>query len=476
MGNLPIRPNTQPNQEFQDLLLEGKKGLAEGLIRGPTEGKKFADLMNRFGASRQGGNELRAERQQQTENKSERNRQLQGLLEHEDNLSIKQVEQQRLQLKQINEKLKADGDELGNLRESLVPDEVGGGRLTQDYMRDIHRYMQENGLTSEEQIPIETRRQHMVYLVEKDQQEGGPNRYGAEAETTPLVTSALFAAEGDEADARGIVRKKLEPTPLVSITNVKETEEAKKLAEIDSETYKDILEAGNRSANTKGIVSQARAALESGAFTPGAISSTRLFLAQLGQLLGVEIPGIENAATGEAMEAAFNFLAVEGAKELSRATNMQVGLVKSAYPQLGRTFEGNTLILDMVEAAANRNLGRMEFAMGFVRKYKGFRPDEAQSLLALDGALFDWDKNNPIVSDKHQKRMNLLLRTPASTLSQLLGDVVFKLPEFAAEVHRMSSEEFDNLIDNLIRDQYDNLPIKVQEEITKRAKKTYGTE
>ncbi len=340
-------------------------------------------------------------------------------------------------------------------------------------MRDIHTYMQENGLTDEDQIPVEMRRQHMVSLVEYDQQEGGPNRYGAGEETTPLITSALFAAEGDEPSARDIVKTKLTPVPLVSITNIKERKEAEELAEIDSATYKDILEAGNRSANTKGIVAQARAALQSGAFTPGAIAPTRLYAAQLGQLLGVDIPGIENAATGEAMEAAFNFLAVEGAKELSRATNMQVGLVKSAYPQLSRTLEGNTLILDMVEAAANRNLGRMEFAMNFVREHQGFRPDKAESLLALDQAMYKWDSNNPIISDKHQKRMDRLLKTPASTLSQLLGDVIFELPKFAAEVHRMSPEEFENLLDNMIRDQYDNLPLKVQEEITKRTKETY---
>ena len=471
---LPTRPNTQPNPEFQALLEQGRMRLAGNLATGPTEGEQFADFMNLVGASRQGGTELRAERQQQTSNQFAQDEQLRGLLEHEDNLSVKQVEQQRLQLKQINEQLKAEGDELGALREALVPDDVGGGRLTQDYMRGIHAYMQENGLTDEDQIPVETRRQYMTGLVEYDQREGGPNRYGAGEETTPLITSALFGAGGDEEDARDIVRKKLEPTPLVNITNVKERKEAEKLAEIDSKTYQDILDAGNRSANTKGIVAQARAALESGAFTPGAIAPTRLFAAQLGQLFGVDIPGVENAATGEAMEAAFNFLAVEGAKELSRATNMQVGLVKSAYPQLARTLEGNTLILDMVDAAANRNTGRMEFAMNFVREHEGFRPDKAESLLALDQAMYKWDSNNPIISDKHQKRMDRLLKTPAITLTQLLGDVMFTLPKFAAEVHRMTPEEFDNLLDNMIRDQYDNLPLKVQEEITKRAKKTFG--
>ena len=432
MAPLPPRPNTQPNPQFQDLLEEDLLGKArerflQKAATGPTPGGQFADFMNLVGASRQGGTELRAERQQQTSNQFAQDEQLRGLLEHEDNLSVAQANQQSLQLKQINEQLKAEGDELGALRESLVPDEVGGGRLTQDYMRGIHAYMQENGLTDEDQIPVETRRQYMTSLVSYDQQEGGPNRYGAGEETTPLITSALFAAEGDKADARDLVRKKLEPTALVNITNVKERKEAEELAKIDSKTYQDILDAGNRSANTKGIVAQARAALESGAFTPGAIAPTRLFAAQLGQLLGVDIPGVENAATGEAMEAAFNFLAVEGAKELSRATNMQVGLVKSAYPQLARTLEGNTLILDMVDAAANRNTGRMEFAMNFVREHEGFRPDKAESLLALDQAMYKWDSNNPIISDKHQKRMDILLKTPAVTLTQLLGDVIYLL-------------------------------------------------
>ena len=102
MANLPVRPDTQPNQEFQDLLQQGKMRLAGKLATGPTDAEKFGDFGSLFSAGFQGGNEFRQEKQRQTGNQFAQDEQLRGLLAHQDNLSVQQAEQQRLQLAQIH--------------------------------------------------------------------------------------------------------------------------------------------------------------------------------------------------------------------------------------------------------------------------------------------------------------------------------------------------------------------------------------
>ena len=168
MGNLPVRPNAQPNQEFQDLLQQGKTRLANKLATGPTEGEQFADFASLVGAGFQGGNEFRAEDQRQTGNQFAQDEQLRQLLVHEDNLDMAQREQQRLQLKQIQEQELAAGsvaadliqrltagnprDEaklvqawLGALSESGQDDDNLDPQIIQDYITKAYQQLQAAG-------------------------------------------------------------------------------------------------------------------------------------------------------------------------------------------------------------------------------------------------------------------------------------------------------------------------------------------
>jgi hypothetical protein len=110
MANLPPRPNAQPNQEFQDLLQQGKMRLAGDLATGPSEGRQFADFASLVGAGFQGGNEFRAARGQQDNLKLAQDEQLRQILAHQDNLSVAQAQEQRLVLKQIQDQALAEGN------------------------------------------------------------------------------------------------------------------------------------------------------------------------------------------------------------------------------------------------------------------------------------------------------------------------------------------------------------------------------
>lgn len=242
------------------------------------------------------------------------------------------------------------------------------------------------------------------------------------------------------------------------------------LARLDADFVKGIQEDAERARTIRTPLAQMRAALDAGAFTPGAFGETRRGLAQIAELVGINpvAIGLGQTADAESMEAASELLAVQVAEQLGRVTNMSLQMARGTVPNLLRTAEGNKLIQEIMERSAVHDIERSRFVDSFLAEHGNFRTPEGRSLRA---ELMEWDRKNEVRIDDLFDDMERLADQPVRQLSDVLregAEATRRLPQRVGEVRRMSSSQIEQLVNSLTREQAERLPPEVRAELVRR--------
>lgn len=182
-------------------------------------------------------------------------------------------------------------------------------------------------------------------------------------------------------------------------------------------------------------------------FITGFGAETRLQAAQAAKLFGMDtskIPLLGDPKVGEEMEAATSALAVDAAADLSRATNIQVGFARDAFPKLTRTPEGNLLLAQVVDRTAARQQMLFDYGKNLKQSYGFLNPDmlpaeaqpekfkavefngaktdqpfnkEGKPIMSLEDYKLYLDKTNPILTDEMIGQLSTAAEAAPSSLS-----------------------------------------------------------
>jgi len=166
-----------------------------------------------------------------------------------------------------------------------------------------------------------------------------------------------------------------------------------------------------------------REVIKSKRFRTGAVAGTRQFIAQAAELIGLstgEVPVFGDPASADTLDSASNQLAVAAAGSLSRVTNMSLTLIKQSLPNLDRTPEGNSILVDVMERTAERKIQIATLTQRFVAENVAkISPEELQ--VGLDKIINDLDEKDPIITEELAERIRLGTRTKEQDAPTTLG-------------------------------------------------------
>ena len=142
-----------------------------------------------------------------------------------------------------------------------------------------------------------------------------------------------------------------------------------------------------------------RAAFESGNFRTGPVADLRQFASQLAIFVGAPpevLDLIGDAKTADVIQASISKLLVEEAGNLSRVTNLSIGLVKDSFAKLSRTLEGNIVLVKVFERVAERRIELARMAAQMASRDSTLFPANKPSFDDERAAL---EKRDPVIPE-----------------------------------------------------------------------------
>ena len=238
-----------------------------------------------------------------------------------------------------------------------------------------------------------------------------------------------------------------EKKPFISIVERGANKFFETLGAKDAEAVQKMENDAQSAMRNKVEIRRMKAAMESGRFTTGVFADTRQFIARLGEFAGVDTTKgdwgklIGDAATADTLDAASNRLGVEVADKLSRFTNMSLQFIRDSLPNLTRTPEGNSVLLEVMERASDRELKIASLADRYISEFKALRPEGERSFFQ---AVRDLDETDPVIDDNLRQRIIEGSKTAPPSFKQIFGYLQNKPPEGVTVPKGWVFDSFDN--------------------------------
>ena len=235
--------------------------------------------------------------------------------------------------------------------------------------------------------------------------------------------------------------------PFISIVERGANKFFETLGAKDAEAVQKMENDAQSAMRNKVEIRRMKAAMESGRFTTGVFADTRQFIARLGEFAGVDTTKgdwgklIGDAATADTLDAASNRLGVEVADKLSRFTNMSLQFIRDSLPNLTRTPEGNSVLLEVMERASDRELKIASLADRYISEFKALRPEGERSFFQ---AVRDLDETDPVIDDNLRQRIIEGSKTAPPSFKQIFGYLQNKPPEGVTVPKGWVFDSFDN--------------------------------
>lgn len=257
--------------------------------------------------------------------------------------------------------------------------------------------------------------------------------------TTPSETERLLAAAGlqpgtpeyTEAARNILDRRGMPPSTTVNVDTRGEQAFATNLGKNDADYVTNLIAQGDVAFRTKAEIDRIRAALNSERFVTGFAGEGRAQLARLAELAGIETGGIiGDSATADTIDAASKNIGAEIAKGLSRVTNMSLGLIRDALPNLSRSPEGNRILAEVMDRLATRDIAVADLTDRFLRDNNTLRPSEGPSLREL---IREYDNANPVVDDALRERIMAGSKTAPRSWNDVLAGKTTRIPSMTLD-------------------------------------------
>ena len=193
--------------------------------------------------------------------------------------------------------------------------------------------------------------------------------------------------------AGGAVVRPGQPTP--------ERAEAVERAKLSVKMEEKIDVAGAEASRTIAEIDRMEAALDSGAFKPGAFANTLQFLGRVGERLGIEkeIKSIVgDAKTADVLDAASKRLGIAVAERLGgRVTNVILKFIEDSVADLSKTEGGNRVLLKTMRRIAERDKEIADLKDEFLLRHETLRPKGQRS---FQQARRDLEERDPIITEE----------------------------------------------------------------------------
>ncbi len=373
---LPTRPNTQPNQEFGNLLDQGKERLYNKLATGPTDVDQFSNFMNVLGAAQSGGAAVQKEQQRQTQNQFGQDEQLRAILATEDERSL-QVAKQTLD-QQI-----AERDEIASQFPILWPDELQQAQAMRKFLLGLMGIVElDPNITDDDQIPMQQKREllaSIVYsqpaaMVEEQQQRSrvvsGDTEEGQGLGIPPGENATITEEIDPSSGEYKVTDLKRFGTGIELTQTFGETAELlglKASIRVTEEQLKLMQEPLTDFELVEPRLLQIAIGLESGKVNTGPFASILFPFRQALNELGFTTD--ENLPQAEQVRSAMAFLIprmrVAGSGQTS---NREMETFKQAAPNYFNSTEGNALLARSMLQANRYNEDRYDLALVYVRQ------------------------------------------------------------------------------------------------------------
>ena len=195
-----------------------------------------------------------------------------------------------------------------------------------------------------------------------------------------------------------IREKALKPSNQI---NFGEREMDKRLAQIDTDMVKHVLEKGDTARAQQPQIDTMKEALKSGSFKFGTLADVRTEVGRFFETLGVDSGKVNKliggAQTAEVFEGAVNQLFSESAKDLDRSMKLSLTGIQKSLPQLYMTPEGNEVLVTLLERVNANKIAKADLTEQYWSEHGTTRAEGQPSLRKL---INEFDANNPVVDDE----------------------------------------------------------------------------
>lgn len=202
-----------------------------------------------------------------------------------------------------------------------------------------------------------------------------------------------------------------QPAPSGQYMSPEETlrlEEGKMIIAADQKKLEALQEKASQAKALSQQLQFFGAGLEAGNFTTGPFGNLRYEFGKLVQFFGLEDQiDMESLAAGgqeaaEIMNTSSGLIAAAYADMMGRTTNMQLGFIQEMIPGLLKSPEGNALIVESMNRAANRTLMANRIAEQYMSDYNSLRPKNKNSVWEEISRV---ELANPLVDDAFINKM-----------------------------------------------------------------------
>ncbi len=145
------------------------------------------------------------------------------------------------------------------------------------------------------------------------------------------------------------------------------------LLEAEAETISELGVSAGKATRRVSELNLIQKMIRQGDFDTGFAAGPRAAIGRFARFIGLgEVETnrlIGSSSAADALTGLFTSLVVEEAEKLSRPTNFSLALIKSAFPELAKTKEGNLILVEVIRAADDRTVeeNRVAQALGAER-------------------------------------------------------------------------------------------------------------
>ncbi len=203
-----------------------------------------------------------------------------------------------------------------------------------------------------------------------------------------------------------IREKALKPANQI---NFGEKEMDKRLAQIDTDMVKGVLEKGDTARAQQPQIDAMKETLKSGLFKFGTLADARTEVGRFFETLGVDSGRVNKliggAQTAEVFDASVNQLFSESAKDMDRSMKLSLTGIQKSLPQLYMTPEGNNVLVTLLERVNANKIAKADLTEQYWSEHGTTRAEGQPSLRKL---LNEFDTKNPVVDDALKEQISAL--------------------------------------------------------------------
>ena len=301
---------------------------------------------------------------------------------------------------------------LGDIAESAISKFIDSGAIS-DIPGSMNDVMDVLDSADVRRSLGEARRNRILNSVAAAQRPQKPSEFAEK------MGAAGFDLNKPTAESRQFARDVM-LKPQVSISNQAEAAGRAEKGKLDAKRVDELTTNAVNSYQRLSEIDRYRTALDTGGFKVGSLGDYRATLARFADLLGApdDIKNlIGSAKTADILDSAAQKMAMtEIPKFGQRTLAAEIKILERAMPTIWRTEEGNRILLDVLEKAADRDIKMAEIAQDIFEEKGSLQAKDRNFLQELRKL----EKTDPLITNEIKSRITSEVQKAPATLGEAI--------------------------------------------------------